>query len=356
MVFAQRFPAQFDGILAAAPAFAVPKAALAEAWDTQVFSALARQQGRVGPSGLPDMSQTFTPAQLERAATAVLAACDASDGLRDDMVQRVDACSTTVVEPALRRVQCADASCLSRAQVDALITSFDGPHDSTGTALYAAWPWDSGIATDGWRIWKIGIPGQMPAINVVLGAAALSGLFVTPPDVVAAAPDALQQYQLDFNFDEDAPRIFATAPGFPRSSWDLVGAQATDLTAFRKRGGRMLVPHGGSDPIFSLADTIEWWQRVDLAQRGEARDFVRVFAVPGMTHCEDGRATGEFDALGALVDWVERGKAPERIEARAGPATPWPGRSRPLCAYPKYARYTGGDTESAHSFECVAAQ
>jgi feruloyl esterase len=73
-----------------------------------------------------------------------------------------------------------------------------------------------------------------------------------------------------------------------------------------------------------------------------------------MNHCTGGPATDQFDALTAVVDWVEQGRAPDRIEARAGPMSPWPGRSRPLCAYPKIARYHSGDLNQAASFVCEA--
>jgi hypothetical protein len=157
---------------------------------------------------------------------------------------------------------------------------------------------------------------------------------------------------LEFSFDRDAPRIFATSADFPRSSWDLVGAQSVQLTRFRRHGGRMLVPHGGSDPIFSIRDTIEWWRRLDTEEKGHAADYVRVFPVPGMNHCERGPATGAFDALSAVVQWVEQGKAPDRLEATAGADTPWPGRTRPLCPYPRYARFNSGNSERAESFVC----
>jgi feruloyl esterase len=78
-----------------------------------------------------------------------------------------------------------------------------------------------------------------------------------------------------------------------------------------------------------------------------------VFPVPGMNHCAGGPATDQFDAFSALVAWVEKGTAPDQIVAKAGPNTPWPGRTRPLCAYPKVARYKGaGSLEDAASFEC----
>jgi hypothetical protein len=356
MVFAQRFPEQFEGIVAAAPAFAVPKAAIAEAWDTQAFGALAVREGLKQNNGLPDLVRTYSDADFAILAAAVASACDALDGVVDGMVQNLAACTTSKVRPALAARTCTaakEASCLSRDQVDTLIRSLGGPHDSKGQSLYAEWPWDIGIGSSTWRIWKIGAPGGMEAINVMLGSPALSALFVTPPVDVSAAPNAGLRYQLDFNFDRDAPKIFAHTAEFPRSGWELVGAQSTDLTRFRAHGGKLLVPHGGSDPIFSINDTIDWWRKVDAANHNAAADFVRVFAVPGMNHCAGGPATDQYDALRAVVDWVEGGTAPDKIDATAGPMSPWPGRKRPLCPYPKIARYRLGDLNRAESFACA---
>jgi len=354
MVFAQRFPAQFDGILAAAPAFAVPRAALAEAHDAQVFAQLARQTDPA-PGAEPDLSRGFSDRDLALVAEAIDQSCDALDGLSDGMVQDFRHCTTARVWPALQRRVCLAGkteTCLSSLQVAALTLSMNGPHDSRGQALYADWPWDPGMAAMGWRVWKLGITGRMPAINTMLGSPALSGLFLTPPRDVAATPSAGLAFQLGFDFDRDAPQIFATAPGFPRSSWDLVGAQSADLAAFAAHGGRLIVPHGGADPIFSINDTIRWWENVNRAAGGHAADFVRVFPVPGMNHCTGGPATDQFDALEPLVRWVETGRAPRSIPARAGPMSPFPGRSRPLCPYPSIARYRSGNVEAASSFAC----
>ena len=103
---------------------------------------------------------------------------------------------------------------------------------------------------------------------------------MTPPEAVAGSPDASHRYQLGFDFDRDAPKIFATTPAFPRSGWDLVGARSSDLAAFRKRGGKMLVPHGASDPIFSINDTIAWWREVNESEKGRAADFVQCLPFP----------------------------------------------------------------------------
>jgi pimeloyl-ACP methyl ester carboxylesterase len=355
MVFAQRFPEQFDGIVAESPAFAVPKAAIAEAWDTQTFAALTAGEGLKQSNGLPDIAQAFSDADLGIVGEAVMKACDAADGADDGMVQNLSQCTTARVRPRLDARTCTgakNATCLSREQVEALIRSLGGPHDSKGRALYADWPWDVGIASTGWRIWKLGVPGAMDSINVALGSPALSALFITPPIDVADTPEANLRYQLEFNFDGDAPKIFRKSAQFPRSGWDLVGAQSTNLKRFRERGGKLIVPHGGSDPIFSINDTINWWRKVDAGNHGNASGFVRVYAVPGMNHCGGGPATDQFDALTAVVDWVERGIAPDSIQAKAGPMSPWPGRTRPLCPYPKIARYHSGDMNQATSFAC----
>jgi pimeloyl-ACP methyl ester carboxylesterase len=355
MVFAQRFPAQFDGIVAAAPAFAVPKAAIAEAWDTQAFAALARQEKLERKDGLPDISRVFADADMKIVSESVAKACDADDGIVDGMIQDLTKCTTARVRPALEARACADAkeaTCLTRDEIAALVRSLDGPRDSTGQALYADWPWDLGVGAFTWRIWKTGAPGMMNAINLELGSPALSALFVTPPSPVAATVEDNLRYQLAFDFDRDAPKSFGTSKSFPRSGWDLVGAQATDLAKFRAHGGRIVVPHGGSDPIFSINDTIAWWRKLDTANRGSAAEFVRVFAVPGMNHCGGGPATDQYDALASVIEWVERGRAPERIEAKAGPQTPFAGRTRPLCAYPKVARYRSGDVNQSESFAC----
>src|SRR5580698_396079 len=152
MVFAQRFPEQFDGIVAGSPAFAVPKAAIAEAWDTQTFAALAAGEGFKQSNGLPDIAKSFSDADLGLVAEAVAKACDATDGVVDGTIQNVTQCTVARVRPQLDAKTCTgpkNAGCLNREQVDALVRSLGGPHDSKGRARYAEWPWDVGIASPG---------------------------------------------------------------------------------------------------------------------------------------------------------------------------------------------------------------
>ncbi|MEN3749857.1 tannase/feruloyl esterase family alpha/beta hydrolase [Sphingomonas sp. HF-S3] len=361
MAFAQRYPEAFDGIVAAAPGFSLPKAAVQEAWDTRTFAAVVRPAGGA-PMSFERLADSFSDADLGLARDAVLAACDVDDGLKDGIVGAFAQCTTARVRPQFEARQCKagkTADCLSAAQIGALETSFAGARTSRGEPLYASFPWDSGMADPGWRIWKIGFPAQggrpaAPAINVAMGAASLATIFSTPPRLLPPGPQGGFDYQLGYDFDRDAKAIFATGPGFPRSAWDDIGMRSPDLRRFQAHGGKMIVPQGVSDPVFSINDTLAWWGEVDARSGGRASSFVRVFPVPGMGHCAGGPATDQFNALDALVRWVEQGQAPDRIVATAGPASPWPGRTRPLCPYPLVARPAapGEALEKAEGFVC----
>jgi len=354
MALAQDYPDEFDGIIAAAPGFSLPRAAVAEAWDTQAFGAVVTPAGQ--PFNPMTLYTSFNASDMALVRQAVLVACDKDDGLADGIVSDFKACTSDKVVPRLKAVTCAGdktGQCLSQAQVTALIRSHDGARDKAGRALYAAWPWSAGVSAEDWRIWKIGSSnGQVPPLNIVLGGGALSAIFTTPPTALAADPMTLGQYQWTFDFDRDAARIYTTGGDFKTSAWSDIGARSADLSGFKRRHGKLIVPQGTSDPVFSIEDTIAWYDEVQDRNQGRAADFVRLFPVPDMGHCGGGVSTDQYDAFIALTDWVEHGKAPDEIEASAGPATPWPNRKRPLCAYPKVARYKGGDPEDAGSFKC----
>ena len=155
------------------------------------------------------------------------------------------------------------------------------------------------------------------------------------------------------NLDRDAAKLDAETPLYPVSVTSYFMANSTDLSRFKARQGKLVIVHGVSDPIFSVNDTIHWYEQLNHVNQGRAAEFVRMFAVPGMNHCGGGPATDQFDAFAALVNWTEKSLAPDKIVATAGPATPWPGRTRRLCAYPAQARYRGsGSIEDAANFTC----
>jgi hypothetical protein len=355
MVLAQRHPEVFDGIVAGAPGFSLPRAAVAEAWDTQAFASLiaaGKGEGTIAAGKLP---ATFSNAQFARVRNAVLGACDADDGAADGITADWSRCDWPRVQSKLQEQVCSNAAdCLTHAQINVLGRVYSGAKDSKGTSLYASWPLDGGVGSDGWRVWKIGPQGgEFPGINVAMGAPALAAIFTTPPTALAPQPLAAFEYALRFDFDRDAQKVYATDATFSHSAWEDVGARSPDLARFRARGAKLIVPHGVSDPVFSINDTAAWYREVEQRNAGKASDFVRFFPVPGMAHCAGGPATDQYDVFDALVAWVEKATPPNRILATAGPMSPWPGRTRPLCPYPQVARYSGnGSIEEAASFRC----
>ena len=358
MVAASRYADQFDGVIAGNPGFNLPKAAVQHAWDIQAFSAVN-----------PDIKAAFPPADMKLVADKVLEKCDALDGLADGMVDNMPACQKAFDIKALQCTGEKTAQCLSAPQVTALVKVFAGPVNSKGEKLYSDWPWDAGVGASqigfgSWRAWKLQGPiAGLPIIGA-LGAGSVAYVFSTPPKPVAGNPPALIKSLLDYSFDTDAPRIFATDTKYTESSVQfMTPPNATDLSPFKARGGKMIVYHGNSDPVFSVNDTIAWYEGLNRNHAGKAADFARLFTVPGLNHCQGGPATEQFDMLTALVNWVEKGQAPDSVLATARPGVNpdvpagWQSngkpRSRPLCPWPQQARYKGaGDINDASNFRC----
>jgi feruloyl esterase len=173
-------------------------------------------------------------------------------------------------------------------------------------------------------------------------------------------------FALNGNLDTMLARVGATSATYPESALAFMLPPApSNLSKLRNRGAKMLVYHGTSDPIFSSDDTTAWYESLRTANGGDASNFARFFRIPGMNHCAGGPSTDQFDALTPLVNWVEKGQAPDTLQASARgagnaggvngdvPAAWSAARTRPLCAYPKVATYKGsGDVEQAANFTC----
>jgi pimeloyl-ACP methyl ester carboxylesterase len=354
MVAAERMPEAYDGFLVGDPGFDLPRAAIQHAWDAQAFV-----------KANPDIRQSITKEDGELVSRKIIEVCDKLDGLEDGLTANLAACQKEFDFDSLACAAGATAAdCLPKAKVEALKMSFAGPKNAKGEALYSNWPVDGGVGTGNWRTWKIESPiapwSHYPII-ATMGAASLEYIFTTPPTPVQGTNDALMKALLDFNFDTDAPKIFAQSDAYPDSAMEFMTPPGVDnpkLAAFQEARRKMIIYHGQADPVFSINDTIRWFEKLSANANGQADAFVRLFAVPGLTHCEGGKALEKFDALTALTDWVEKGKAPDTIIASVNPANKeipasWsPGRTRPLCPWPKYAKYEGGDPETAASFAC----
>ncbi|WP_373404761.1 tannase/feruloyl esterase family alpha/beta hydrolase [Acidovorax radicis] len=360
MVAASRYADQYDGVLAGNPGFSLPKAATAQLWKAQQYAKVATKDA----NGQPDLTKAVSPAEFQLIGRKIVERCDALDGATDGQVNDVQACQAAFnlqrdVPTCTAANTARDGSCISAEQKNVLASVFAGPKNSKGEAVYTGTWFDPGVAGSNFAFWHFNAP-------TTRDAGAVAFLFTTPPSTMDAfkATTGLQ-YALNFSLETDYPKMFATTPVYTESSWSyMTPPKAADLDTLRNRGAKMMVYHGVADGVFSPMDTAHWMDRLQANYGGKADDFARLYLVPGMNHCSGGPATDQFDMLAPLVAWVEQGKAPDSVTANARgagakvvnaelPASWSANRTRPLCAYPKVARYNGtGDVESAGSFSC----
>ena len=342
MVAAERMPDAFDGLYVVYPGFNLPRAALKHAWDVQTFLGVA-----------DTLPAAFSPKELDIVAAEVLAACDGLDGIEDSLIFDTMACQQTFDPGTMACAVGETEGCLPEDKVAALVRIHGGPRNSDGDQLYAPWPWDTGIASSDWRFWKLESaipPWENQPLIAVMGAGSLAQVFTTPPTEVAGDPASLQMYLEKFDFDEDAGKIAATSETFPESALELMtppNSSDPALAAFKEAGGKMLIHHGTSDPVFSFLDTVSWYEKL-TANDPSSKDFVRLYAVPGMPHGPGGISPDRFDMLSPLVAWVEESVDPGALIAtlrpdREGMPDELAGETRPLCAWPAYAVFD--DTE-----------
>lgn len=345
MMASQRYPELFNGVLAGAPAYRVVEASVDAARQTQIFASVAPKN----ESGLPLLGQAFNKQELEIVRNGILQACDKLDGSVDGMVNNISQCQ---FDP--KTVQCGNDNntrCIAKNKADALSEIYAGAHNSSGELLYSSWPWDPGIGSNMWTMWKLGREGAMPptAANTTLIAGALSHLFSTPP----IQTQDLYDFILNYDIDSDPKKTTQTTDLFKEASVSFVDATSTDLDAFIDKNGKIIFYHGMADAIFSANDTVNYFDKLGKRYGDDRDEMSRLYLIPGMSHCGGGLATDDFDGLSALVDWVENNKAPQEIIAKSGRSTPWPNRSRPLCPFPQQAVYKGsGSIEESSSFKC----
>jgi hypothetical protein len=319
MIALQRYPLEFDGIIAANPGFRLSRAAVAQQWDYQQLLKAAPTNAK----GEKILANALTQADLDKVSQAVAAQCDAKDGLKDGIVNAWESCN---FKP--------DALDLPKEKIAALKAVFDGAKTSKGEQIYSGWYYDTGVNQPDWRAWKLGSSqtGQPDSRGVTLGAGSLTWYFMTP-----SSPN----FDLSrFDFDRDTPKTYQTGA--------INDAISTDLSSFAARGGKLIMVTGVSDPVFSPKDQVDWFKQMHQ-DTAKAESFSRMFMVPGMNHCGGGQAFNDFDPLTLLENWHAKKQAPERMIAQG---KSFPGKQMPICAYPKVATYTGGDENKAESFEC----
>lgn len=316
MIMAQRYPYLFDGIVTGAPAIRTGHSNTGLRWYNVQLNRAVIASG----VGEPRPEAQFSEAERKLIIDGLLARCDGLDGVEDGLVFNLQACD---FDP--RSLACAagqSESCLVSEKAEALVRALAGPVDSRGVQVYAPFVLDS---------------GNDDAAGFTRGLLAGGA---NPPEGVSVIGLVEQ--------DVDAELAAAEQP-----SQALGDTISTNLSSFVARGGKQIFYHGVSDAWFSAMDTVQYYENMAVAQGGlqTARDFSRLYLVPGMAHCQGGELTPDsFDMLGAIVEWVEEGKAPESVRATGASM---PGVSRPLCAWPEYPHYNGtGDSNDASNFSC----
>ena len=313
MLMTQRYALQFDGVVAGAPAMRTNMSGIGDRWVAATLNEIAPKNAQ----GQPVTRDALSESDKKVVISGIVNACDAADGVKDGMIFNVNACK---FDPKVLVCKGTKAEgCLSMAQATTLEKAFAGPKDSKGRQVYPGFFFDTGLAE------TQGIAGLLHGGQLVGGGGAGLGMNVD---------EAVERAQAD-----------PSAALSTTSQW-------TNLNTFSGRGGKLIFWHGVSDPWFSAMDTIDYYERMTKANGGpeQVRNWSRLYLSPGMGHCSGGPSLDSFDALTAIVQWVEKGVAPESLTA-TGRA--FPGRSRPLCAYPLHAHYKGqGNPEDAANFEC----
>ena len=318
---AQRYPADYDGILSGAPAINWTRLHVEQMWGTVVMLAARDAVPRC----------KFAAAQA-----AAVAACDAADGVTDGVIENPRAC--TFDPKQLVGTTAAGCEPFTQADADVIRRIWQGPRRQDGSFLWYGLQRGadfSGLSSTG------GTP-LIPRPNPITMEWWRYFLNQNPQwDYSGLTPASYEQY-----WDQSVEEFSA-----------VLATDNPDLAAFRDRGGKIVLWHGWSDQLIYPEGTIDYYQRVEkqMGGPGNTAKFARLFLAPGVGHCAGGpgpQPNGQFEAV---VRWVEEGEAPETLNAVRRDPSGKTIRTRPLCQFPMAARFKGaGSTDDAASFVCAA--
>ena len=322
LILAQRFPNDFDGITVGAPVLNFTGTMI-----RYLPLAKALKTAPIAANKLPTL------------AARIYEGCDAKDGLKDGVIDDPRRCDFVPARDLPKCEAGADRTdCFTAPQIGSLEMLY-ADVKSQGKRIFPGWPVGPEAAGQNGRSgldpWMINDNGTS------IGMGFTEGFFR-----YVAFPKPDPNYDAyGFDIDKDLPKL--------EPSHLILDATDTDLSAFQKRGGKILMYFGWADPALNPMMGVEYYQAVAERMGPATTDFFRLFMAPGMFHCGDGPGPNVFDTTGPLSDWVERGAAPESLKAvkmKEGKAV----RSRPLCVYPATARYKGsGSIDDAGNFTCV---
>jgi hypothetical protein len=334
---AQRYPDDYDGIIAGAPANFWTHLLAGSIWNTQALTL--------------DPASYIPASKLAALSKAVNDACDALDGVTDGILNDPRQCH---FDPNVLLCKNGDVdSCLTSPQITALKKIYAGAHDSHGNLIYPGFLPGGELGGNGWSSWVTGATSARDSLGFGFGVGFFSDFVYSNLDwdiTHANLDDALAQAD--------------------QKMGGIMNATDANLAPFKARGGKLIIYHGWNDPAISALNTINYYNSV-ITKMGQqnADSFVRVFMVPGMQHCGGGPGADNFGAgVSAtptdaqhsldlsLEQWVEKGTAPGTIIAtKLGPNRAV-SMTRPLCAYPQTSKYNGtGDPNLASSFTCATA-
>ena len=326
LIEAQRYPADYDGIIAGAPA---------NYWTHLLTAAIFDMQATAA-----DTAAYIPATKLKAIEAAALAACDSLDGVKDGVIENPAQCH---FDPSVLLCKTAESDgCLTAPQLAALKKIYAGAKNSRGEPILPGFSPGGEAEQGGWAAWITGAaPGQ--SLQMAFGVNFFKYIVYGDPawDYKTSTVD----HNVKLADDEAAGIFNATDP---------------DLGKFKDRGGKLILYHGWSDAAIPALNTIDYYQSVVRKMGAKnAAGFVRLYMVPGMQHCGGGAGPSTFGQAGvaqddpehnidaALERWVEQGAVPNEVIARGA------GRTRPLCPYPQTAHYTGtGSTDDAANFVC----
>jgi tannase/feruloyl esterase len=315
---AQRFPDDFDGIVAAAPAYD--------------WTGIAAQLVKDSQAAFPDprnLTPMFTAETLKSVESQILDKCDAIDGVKDGLME----------DPRQCKLDVASLTGLTDAQRAALNKIYGETRNKDGV-IYPAQPFGGEGETAGWLSWITGPNPQPtpqgPTARFAFGTQFFKYLVFNDP--------AWDYSRYDLSTWRKDTKLTST----------FMDATSPNLGAFKSKGHKLLLWHGWSDPALTTLGSIRYYEQVQ-ARDAQVRDYFRMFLLPGVLHCGGGPGPDNADWTIAIADWVENNKAPERIVARKLDAGGAVSRTRPLCPYPQHAAYMGsGSTDDAANFTCKA--
>jgi feruloyl esterase len=328
LIEAQRYPQDFDGVIANAP------------WVDQTGFTIGAMWNQRALAEAP-----LSAEKLALVAAKVMAKCDRVDGLADGLIDDPRRCDFDPLRDVPACAGASDADCLTPAEAQALKKIYGGvvsnqkpffPGFMVGSEAVAPGP--GGAPGSGWLNLIVSRQADAKPADFSLAESTMKYLVPQPPQ-----PD--YDYRA-FDFDRDVTLL---------DRWGkLANANNPDLSGFRKRGGKLLMTYGWADSILMPLMGVHYYERALEVNGAKTSEFFRLFMIPGMAHCAGGVGPDRHDPVTAIINWVEKGKAPETMIA-SKVVNDQVVRTRPLCPYPQVARYKGqGSIDDASSFSCVA--